>query len=591
MVSFVATLGAEAAEPKRILLLHSFSRDFKPWSEYAKHIRGELDRQSPWPLDVHDHTFITARFSDDDTEGPFIDYLRALYAKHPLDLIVTIGAPAAGFVQRHRSQAFPSTPMLLTGVEQRRIESSRLTLNDAVVAVSVDFSGVVEDILQVLPDTNHIAVVVGSSPIEKYWMDQVRNELMRFEDRVKFTWYKDFSFEEILKHAAALPPKSALLFLLMAVDTAGVLHEEGRALTRLHAVTNAPIFTYSDAFFGHEIVGGRLLPVSEIGRQAAEVAVRILGGERAGDIKIPPVGVGAPKFDWREMQRWGISEALLPAGSVVEFRVPTVFQQYRWYIAAAAAVCLLQAVFILVLLLNRRRLKREHLARQRAEESALDFSGRLISAQEDERSRLARELHDDVTQRLALLAIDAGRSEREGNKADENAMRAVREGLIRLSEDVHSLSYRLHPSVLDDLGLIEALKAECERFSRIESIPVDIKVQDGFGSPPRQIALCLFRIAQEALRNVGRHAKAKTAEVSLRSLDNGIQLCVRDDGVGFDDRHHRDRPSLGLASMRQRIYLVGGELDIDSSPGHGTIVLAWVPVREERREASARFAG
>ena len=112
------------------------------------------------------------------------------------------------------------------------------------------------------------------------------------------------------------------------------------------------------------------------------------------------------------MQRWGISEARLPAGSVVEFRVPTAFEQYKWYIIAAAALCCVQAVFIVVLLLNRRRLRRAHAERKRAEEAARELSGRLISAQEDERSRLARELHDDVTQRLALLAIDAGRQER-----------------------------------------------------------------------------------------------------------------------------------------------------------------------------------
>src|SRR5262249_13753653 len=154
------TLGAEAGEPKRILVLHSFGRDFKPWGEYAKSIRAELDRESPWPLDVYEHNLISARFSDDDPEGPFLHYLCALYASHPLDLIVTIGAPAAAFVQRRRQQLLPTTPMLLTGVEQRRIESAGLTQNDAVVAVSVDFSGVVEDILQVLPATKHIAVVV-----------------------------------------------------------------------------------------------------------------------------------------------------------------------------------------------------------------------------------------------------------------------------------------------------------------------------------------------------------------------------------------------------------------------------------------------
>ena len=292
------------------------------------------------------------------------------------------------------------------------------------------------------------------------------------------------------------------------------------------------------------------------------------------------------------MQRWDISEADLPPGSVVEFRVPTIFEQYKWYIAVAVAIGLIEAIVIIALLMNRRRLERERIERQRAEKAARDFSERLISAQEDERSRLARELHDDVTQRLAVLAIEAGRAQVRGqSQGTDTAMREIGEGLVKLSEDVHALSYRLHPSILDDLGLIEALKAECERFSKLESIPVDLTIEENLVAPTQQIALCLFRIAQEALQNVGRHARASRAEVSLQSLDNGFQIYVRDDGVGFDPKHHRDRPSLGLASMQQRIYLVGGELDIESSPGHGTIVLAWVPAREERDESRTRAAG
>src|SRR6516165_4086579 len=230
--------------------------------------------------------------------------------------------------------------------------------------------------------------------------------------------------------------------------------------------------------------------------------------------------------------------------------------------------------------------------RRQAEEAARELSGRLINAQEEERSRLARELHDDVTQRLALLAIDAGRGERNlPSAAGGTAMRAMRESLIRLSEDVHALAYRLHPSILEDLGLIEALKTECERFGRVASIPVDLKAQEVPDPLPHAVALCLYRIAQEALRNVGRHARASAVQVSLRRLDGGVQLAVRDNGAGFDPAQQRDRPSLGHASMRQRIYQLNGELEVESAPGHGTTVLAWVPLKEEQSEPSARAAG
>ncbi len=307
VASFVgsATL---ADEPKRVMVLHSFGRDFKPWSEYAKTIRMELDRQSPWPMEITDHSLLSARSADENPEVPFVEYLRALFAKRPLDLIVSIGAPAASFVQRHRQQLFATTPMVFTAVEQRRIQRSSLTESDAVVATAYDFPALIENILHVLPETKTVAWVLGTSPNEKLWFEDVRRELAPFAGRLSFIWYNDRSFADILKHAASLPPHSAIFWHLMNVDAAGVVHEGDTGLPRLYEVANAPIFTFDDSFFGREIVGGPMHSVLGSSRDTAAVVVRILGGEKAGDIKIPPRAYAPPMFDWRLMQRWGISE-------------------------------------------------------------------------------------------------------------------------------------------------------------------------------------------------------------------------------------------------------------------------------------------
>jgi hypothetical protein len=135
----LTTIEAAAVESKRVMLLHSFGREFKPWSDYATTIREELKRQSPWPLDITEQSLISARSSDEDSEAPFVEYLRALFANRPLDLIVSIGAPAAGFVQRHRQELFATTPMVFTAVEERRVRYSDLTANDAVVAGRSDY--------------------------------------------------------------------------------------------------------------------------------------------------------------------------------------------------------------------------------------------------------------------------------------------------------------------------------------------------------------------------------------------------------------------------------------------------------------------
>jgi signal transduction histidine kinase len=175
--------------------------------------------------------------------------------------------------------------------------------------------------------------------------------------------------------------------------------------------------------------------------------------------------------------------------------------------------------------------------------------------------------------------------------AGGEAMRTMREGLVRLSEDVHALSYRLHPSIIEDLGLMEALNTECQRFSALGSTRVEVNAQDIREEPPRHVALCLFRVAQEALQNTAHHAEASLVQITVRPLNGGLQLAIHDDGNGFDPERHRDRPSLGLASMRQRIDHLGGSLDIESAPSQGTTVLAWVPLKEERCEPSARAAG
>ncbi len=213
-------------------------------------------------------------------------------------------------------------------------------------------------------------------------------------------------------------------------------------------------------------------------------------------------------------------------------------------------------------------------------EAALrDLSRRLIRAQERERAFVARELHDDLSQRLALLAIEAGRAElaAEDSGPRQETLKSLREGIVRLSEDVHDLAYHLHPSILGELGLAEALRAECDRRARQVGFAVRVSIGEGSDIVESEPALCLFRVAQEALGNVARHAQARIVAVSLRRSHGGQLLEVRDDGRGFDPAVGGRPRTLGLASMRERVELVRGTLRIDSVPGEGTVVSAWVP--------------
>ena len=265
-------------EPKRVMMLHSFGLQFRPWTDYSQAIRAGISQRPS--VTFQDHSLLNARMASDKSDAPFVEYLRALNLDQPPDLIVAIGAPAANFVQAHRKDLFPKTPMLFTAVERRRVAFDKLTEYDTVVAASNNDYVFFENILRVLPLTTTIAIVVGASPSETFWRNEVAKSTARLADRVQFRWYNELSFEDMLKNAANLPPHSAIFWIGLNVDAAGVAHEGNSAFSRLYRVANAPIFFHDETFFGEGIVGGPMQVVAGQTKKAAEVALRILDGEK-----------------------------------------------------------------------------------------------------------------------------------------------------------------------------------------------------------------------------------------------------------------------------------------------------------------------
>jgi signal transduction histidine kinase len=206
-----------------------------------------------------------------------------------------------------------------------------------------------------------------------------------------------------------------------------------------------------------------------------------------------------------------------------------------------------------------------------------NLTTRLLHAQEDERARIARELHDDVVQRLASLAIELARAKKlEGDDERRAAFDALQARLAAASKDVHGLSRRLHPSTADDLGLDVAVVAECRAFFERGGPPVDVDVQGAWGDVAAPTRLAMFRVLQESLRNVSRHADAAHVSVRLQRHDDRVVLNVVDDGRGFEKGDVAARPGLGLSSMAERMRLLGGTLAVVSSPGQGTTIHAEV---------------
>jgi signal transduction histidine kinase len=217
---------------------------------------------------------------------------------------------------------------------------------------------------------------------------------------------------------------------------------------------------------------------------------------------------------------------------------------------------------------------------QQTREHLRTLAAKLLHAQEEERSRVAREMHDDWTQRLALLGIDFVKLERQ-LATPETALpllRNMQKQLIDLSEDVHALSRQLHPSILGDLGLVEALRSECAGFSRREGITAVYYPPGTQVTVAPEVALCVYRVAQEALRNVAKHAKVNEVSVSLAASASELRLRVEDKGIGFDGAATISQAGLGLSSMQERALLMGGQLTVASAPGQGTVAELMAPL-------------
>jgi signal transduction histidine kinase len=226
---------------------------------------------------------------------------------------------------------------------------------------------------------------------------------------------------------------------------------------------------------------------------------------------------------------------------------------------------------------------------QQSQEELRSLAGQLLTAQEEDRRRISRDLHDDINQRLAMLTMDLRRMEKEpltdpGYLRDE--IRLVSKRLTVVSDDVRQMAYRFHPSILDDLGLVKAVRRLVDEFSSRTGIRSDYVHNDSVGALPDEITICIYRVVQESLSNVARHAQASHVEVEVIFEEEAVVLSIRDNGLGFDiEQPNKPGGHLGLLNMKERARLAKGTFEIESTPGHGTHIRVDIPLIHGGRHA------
>ncbi len=374
-LAFLGLKNAAAAEPKRVLLVHSFGTASPPFTVESTAFETELVGKMGDRVDLDEVSLDMARYPDREMQEAIVDYLQKRRAKWQPDLVVPIGAPASIFVATYRDRLFPETPILYASADRRLLPPGALEKNAAYIGQVYEIPGMLEDMLQIAPATKNIAVVVGATPLEHVWQEVFQKETEPLAGRINFTYFSDLSFKQMQERVSTLPPDSYIFFLLLLRDAGGVTLNGDQALQQLHAVANAPINSIFEHQLGIGIVGGRLYQSERVGKEAAQIAIRILRGEPASSFPPTLIDRLPPQYDWRELQRWKISERRLPAGSTILFREPTLWDRYRTWIIAGVSIFLLEGLLLTGLLAN--------LVKRRRAERSLSESEKRFQAMAD----------------------------------------------------------------------------------------------------------------------------------------------------------------------------------------------------------------
>lgn len=344
---------AADAETRHVLVLSSSERPHAIQSGFANSLIRELTRSSREPIQFVEIALQSARESGELPDVSAAQRIRSAFEAGQLDLVITIGGPAATFAQQFRRDLFPDTPMLIAGVDRRFVDDGTFTDNETIVATQHDPASVIDEIVRLVPETRSVMVVIGNSQLEQFWLKAMQRAFARFGDRLQFSYTNGLSFEEIKERCRTMPPRSAIFYALLSLDGKGEPRVEGETLSELHAAANAPLFALYG--MGRGAIGGPMLSTEEVSRKAAAVALRVLAGESPGSIKTPVQRTGTPTYDARELRRWNIDESRLPSGSVVRFREPTTWERNRVPVTLGALAGGIPAAAIAVFVTVRRR--------------------------------------------------------------------------------------------------------------------------------------------------------------------------------------------------------------------------------------------
>ena len=492
-------------------------------------------------------------------------------------------------MRKYRQQLFPETPVLFASVDQKYLRDAPLGENETAVAVANDFPRVIENVLQLLPQTRQVFMVVGSGPIGQFWRRELEHEFRRFHDQLTFVWFDQLSVQDTLRRSASLPENSAIVYVIFSTDGAGVAFADERMFAELHAAANAPLFAPFSVYLGAGVVGGSLLSISDLSRDTADVAVRLLNGAPPSSIRLPSRAAGQPTFDWRELQRWGIPESRLPPGSIVRYRAPSLWSAYRGTVLSAIGVLAIQSLLIIGLLYQRRARRRAEIESRNNLALAADASRRLTM------SALTSSIAHELGQPLSSMIhnAQAGRMMITANRATPDTIGEILSDIetegVQASQIIarhrtmlrsHQLDTKpidLHAVIHDSLALVDhdMRTRQIEATVNLSSSPCIITGDEVL---LQQVIVNLLLNAMEAMTETPPARRRVTISTDVRAAD--VDVSVRDAERVCRRRstacssHHSSRPKRTASGSDSTIARTivdahGGTLGAHNNPEGG----------------------
>jgi signal transduction histidine kinase len=603
-------LGTAQAAPEQasVLILLPGQPGLPAAAAIASGIRAGLLTEWAFRVSIEMEHVDVARFGSPDVEGR---RLRAVYGSkyrdQRFDVIVAALPEPFQFVLHARDELWPGTPVVVCGVDERRVRDLKPPPGFAVLTTHFDMEGTVRAALALLPDTRHVALIGGASQPEQVYHDLIRQAVARARgvDVIDLT---KLPIADALTRVSSLPEHTVIIQSSYQVDGAGRRFYGIDLVSHVSSAANRPVFTPLGLALGRGVVGGSIIEFEDIGRDAARMATRLLRGGTAPATPVPSFATALPRFDARQLARWRLDERRLPQDSQVMFREPSLWQQYRWHVAGAAGLIGAQAALIVTLVVQRRRRREAEAAAQRllAQLAHLD----RVAAMGQLASSLAHELSQPLTAILAnaqaanrLLAraqpdLEELRACVDDVISDDRRASEMIRGMWKLLKrtDVVSTPLRLNDLAANMIELVanDALLHEVTLQFRPAA---DLPVAYGDGVQIQQVILNLLTNAITAAANGGAPDRRVTVWTAAATAPY-VELGVHDSGKGIPEADlgrvfepffttKVDGLGMGLAISHAIVEAHGGRLLAENDPAGGAIFRVHLRTDGNRRHPGA----